>query len=183
MSIHFQLFILFIEKYFNMNRIFLNESHIRQLVKETLENLILGEDDDSNINPIEIIKNSTITYVDFIDIDGDDGVIRLVLSHNSLDSIDLEIKFTIHGYLTDYDSGDYYTPPSGGEFEITDINAYSASLFIDGDEENIDVRINKEFINTLLNKYWDKIYENVDPSYFKDEGPDPDWEYEFRNNK
>ena len=28
-----------------MSKIYLNESHIRQLVKETLENLILGEDD------------------------------------------------------------------------------------------------------------------------------------------
>ena len=31
-----------------MKKIYLNESHIRQLVKETLENLILGEDDMEN---------------------------------------------------------------------------------------------------------------------------------------
>ena len=32
-----------------MKKIILNENHIRQLVKETLENLILGEDNMSNI--------------------------------------------------------------------------------------------------------------------------------------
>ena len=50
-----------------MKKKYLNESHIRQIVKETLENLILGEDGMNDINPIEIIKNSTITDIDFID--------------------------------------------------------------------------------------------------------------------
>ena len=165
-----------------MKKNFLNENHIRQLVKETLENLILGEDDMNDMNSIEFIKNSTITDIEFIDINGNNGTIGLVLNNESLDSIGLEIYFTVYGHLTDYDSGDYYTPPSGGEFEMTDIYAYGASLFIEGDEKEINIRENREFFNALLKKYWYDIYEEVEPEYFENEGPDPDEKYDAWKN-
>ena len=46
-----------------MKRIFINESHIRQLVKETLENLILGED---GMNDTEGLKTSLDYYMSII---------------------------------------------------------------------------------------------------------------------
>ena len=44
-----------------MNKIVLNETHIRQLVRETLENLILGEDDINNIDNNSTYQNLTIS--------------------------------------------------------------------------------------------------------------------------
>ena len=46
-----------------MNKIVLNETHIRQLVRETLENLILGEDDINNIDNNSTYQNLKIEEV------------------------------------------------------------------------------------------------------------------------
>ena len=110
-----------------MKKIYLNESHIRQLVKETLENLILGEDDIENESPeipeeqvlniINGIENWEVYEMDF------DHMILLSDSPNE-DYITLDISYKFDIKYGSYDKGDYWTPPYQEENDIVNFQIY-----------------------------------------------------------
>lgn len=161
----------------------LNETHIRNIVRETLENLILGEDDDitPNLSTEEIINLITSSQLEGkdIEVNGKSGVLDLYFLNEKYESIQLSIDFDIDAYLTPYHSGDYWTPPSGGELEVEKITPTSVFFSINDDEIVFDLKIGYNFIETLLQKYNDKIYDKINPEYFENEGPDPDDAYEW----
>jgi len=59
----------------------------------------------------------------------------------------VNFELSIRGYYT-YDSGDYWTPPSG-ETEITDVEIGISSVLIDGEYE---LSLDKETLRLLENK-------------------------------
>ena len=166
-----------------MKKIFLNETHIRQLVKETLENLLIDNEVNHNLSSqevVELINNSELEYDDDLGVDGDCGYLRLTYTNPQYEEFDLEINFQIAGYITPYYQGDYYTPPEGGELEIEEIKPISAYLIL---TKKIKLNLKElySFLSNILNSYWNEIYEKVDPEYFIIE-PDPDAEYEAWKN-
>lgn len=165
-----------------MKQIFLTEQHIRKLVKETLENLILGE--DNYIIPLN--KNMTINdCINLIDKDCKfDGVNEIDIDHidllfNTNDNefiISVLIDFDLDGEYEPYDSGDYYTPPTGGGYNLKDIIPYSVTF--ECEEEKLNFKLIKntreyKYISLLLNSWFDNIaekcYDEIEP-----EEPDED---------
>lgn len=166
----------------------LNKIHIRNIIRETLENLILGEDDDITPNLsteeiINLIKSSNLDDTD-IEVNGSTGELSLYFSNEIYESIHLSIEFDIYAHLTPYDPGDYWTPPSGGDLEVEKITPTDVFFSIDDNEIVFDLKIGYNFIETLLQKYDNKIYVEINPECFEDEGPDPDESYEsYRERK
>ena len=103
-----------------MNKIVLNETHIRQLIEETVKKLILGEDDiDYNLinesDLINLLKNSKYDGVIDQDFNGiNTGKISVIFktNHPEIEYIDITAYFDVDIRLGQYDPGDYYTPPS-----------------------------------------------------------------------
>ena len=170
-----------------MNRIILNETHIRKLVKETLENLILGEDDniENNLTTeeiVEIIKISQFDKIDNLEVSGHYGNIGLIFSNETYGKFLLDISFEIDGYVTEYDRGDYFTPPSGGELEI-DLKPTETIIYFEDEEVKLDLEKSYDFIyKVMLNDFYNEIYEKIDIDDFIDEGPDPDYYYDSRRD-
>jgi hypothetical protein len=114
-----------------MNKIILNETHIRQIVRETLENLILGEDDiddDFSDNDItNILANSEIISVRKYDWDydgyGDKASERMevILNPNNNAYSEMRLDFYVELHITEpymTFAGDYYSPPEYAESEL-----------------------------------------------------------------
>ena len=107
-----------------MNKIILNETHIRQLVRETLENLILGEDDINNIENNSTYQNLTIDevfniisksediWIENYEIDKYYGTINMIGEFRNYDSEELSsyemiLYVDIEGYNEKTDDIDY----------------------------------------------------------------------------
>lgn len=116
-----------------MNKIILNETHIRQLVKETLENLILGEDniDDvfSNNDIANILANSDIISIKKYDWSYDEdkgsGRMKVILNSNNNAYSEMYLQLDVNLYITEpYNTfpGNYYSPPEYDEGELVDFN-------------------------------------------------------------
>lgn len=107
-----------------MEKIILNETHIRQLVRETLENLILGEDDINNIDNNSTYQNLTIEevfniisksediWIENYEIDRYYGTINMIgefRNYNSeeLTSYEMILYVDIEGYNEKTDDIDY----------------------------------------------------------------------------
>ena len=171
-----------------MKKIILNENHIRQLVKETLENLILGEDNMSNILSSEdflrLIRNSKLIYEPNIEMKKNMGHIVLAYKNKMSGEDFVHIEFKVDGYVEPYYPGNYNTPPEGGECEITNMEPLKAYVWInDNDEYFINVKENEEILKEILNTYYDDIFSSIDWEYFeKNQGPDPDFEYDSWKN-
>lgn len=166
-----------------MKKIFLNETHIRQLVKETLENLLIDNEVNHNLSSqevVELINNSELKYND-LDVDGSYGYIKLIYTNPRYEEIDLEINFQIMGHVSPYYHGDYYTQPEGGNLEIQEIKPISAIIYLNGEEYELNMKELYKFLSDKLDSYWNEIYEKVDPEYFTNE-PDPDAKYDARKN-
>lgn len=158
-----------------MNKIVLNETHIRQLVRETLENLILGEDGvDTNIQSAEYyINNATSKSVDFFNLHGRTGNLGLIYE-GEYGEFYFTAVFDIDGRFSEYDPGNYWREPSGGEFELYDISVYDIETYLDGD--NIDMTDEDyNYIADIADDYCrNNLYElDIDEDYFTYE-PDYD---------
>lgn len=151
-----------------MKKIFLNESHIRQLVKETLENLILGEDDLNIMSAKYCIENATSEILDYFNFKDKIGEIGLIYQ-GEYGEFYIKAKFEIYGSFNDYDPGDYSTPPSGGEFEISDFIVYDIETYLEGEKiemTNEDYNYIDEVVKKYCNDNTDKIMDGINPEYF-----------------
>ena len=172
-----------------MKKIILNESYIRQIIKETLENLILGEEDiDNNLSTqeiIDIIKNSNLEYIEEIDVKQNKGFITLYLKNEQYDDIFLCIHFEIDAYITPYYSGNGYdSPPEGGDLKLDNVTPFKVIVNLSDEyETELDMNVCFEYINNILDQYYDDIYEEIDGSYLEDMYYDPDEKYDFWKNE
>lgn len=168
-----------------MKKIFLNETHIRQLVKETLENLLIDNEVNHNLlsqEVVEIINNSELKYDDDIYVNGREGTIILVYNNQNYDDdISLGIDFYIDGYITAYYPGDYYTPPEGGELEIRKFEPTNATIYLDGEEYELNMKELYKFLEDILDNHYDDIYNKINYEDFINE-PDPDAKYDAWKN-
>lgn len=168
-----------------MKKIFLNETHIRQLVKETLENLLIDNEVNHNLSSQEVVKlinNSELKYDDDIYVKGREGAIVLVYNNQNYDDeISLGINFYIDGYITAYYPGDYYTPSEGGELEIKKLEPTNATIYLDGEEYKLNVKELYKFLESILDNHHEDIYNKTKYEDFMNE-PDPDAKYNARKN-
>ena len=151
-----------------MKKIYLNESHIRQLVKETLENLILGEDDIENENPqipeeyilnfINRVENWEVHEMDF------DHMILLSDSSNE-DYITLDISYSFNIKYGSYDKGDYWTPPYQEDNDIDNLQIYDIEYNLNDEytgsittcPKNIEDIVTKNIYEKINNgDYWER---------------------------
>lgn len=166
-----------------MKKIFLNETHIQQLVKETLENLLIDNEVNHNLSSQEVVKlinNSEFKYDDDIYVKGREGAIVLVYNNQNYDDeIFLGINFYIDGYITTYYPGDYYTPSEGGELEIRKFEPTNATIYLDGEDHELNVKELYKFLKSILDNHYEDIYNKTNYEYFINE-PDLDAKYDAR---
>lgn len=151
-----------------MKRIVLNEMHIRQLVKETLENLILGEDDLNIMSAKYYMETATSKILDYFNVKDKTGEIGLICQ-GEYGEFYIEAKFEVYGSFDDYDPGDYWTPPSGGEFEISDLMVYDIETYLEGEKIEMtkeDYDYIDKVVKDLCNDNADKIIDGIDPECF-----------------
>lgn len=143
-----------------MKKIYLNESHIRQLVKETLENLILGEDDIENensempeediLNIINGIENWSVDEIDF-----DHMVISSDLPNENYIILDISYSFDIkYGY---YDKGDYWTPPYQEDNDIDNFQIYDIEYNLNDEYAGSIATCPKNIEDIVINNIYEKI--------------------------
>lgn len=148
-----------------MKKIFLNETHIRQLVKETLENLLIDNEVNHNLSSqevVELINNSEFKSIYDISVKRREG--NIVLAYNNQnygDEILLDIDFYIDGYITTYYPGDYYTPPEGGELEIRKFEPTNAIIYIGDEEYELNVKELYKFLEDILENHRENIYDRT----------------------
>lgn len=143
-----------------MKKIYLNESHIRQLVKETLENLILGEDDIENensemseediLNIINGIENWSVDEMDF-----DHMVISSDLSDEKFIILDISYNFNIK--YGSYDPGDYWTPPYQEDNDIDNFQIYDIEYNLNDEYEGSIATCPKNIEDIVINNIYEKI--------------------------
>lgn len=164
-----------------MNKIVLNETHIRQLIEETVKKLILGEDDiDYNqINEsdlINLLKNSKYDGIidqDFNGINAGEISVIFKTNHPEIEYIDITAYFDITITIIQYKP-----------FEC-DINTDITEIKYNIDDEQEGVLNNcppnilaklEELINDLIENNID--YDDLEDYY----GPDPDEKYDSWRN-
>jgi hypothetical protein len=172
-----------------MNKIVLNETHIRQLIEETVKKLILGEDDiDYNLinesDLINLLKNSKYDGVIDQDFNGiNTGKISVIFktNHPEIEYIDITAYFDVDIRLGQYDPGDYYTPPSQ-DCDI-DMNITEIIYNIDDEQEGVLNNCPPNILAKLEELINDLIENNIDYDDLEDYyGPDPDEKYDSWRN-
>jgi hypothetical protein len=143
-----------------MSKIYLNESHIRQLVRETLENLILGEDDIENESPelpeeyilniINSIENWEVYEMDF------DHMVLLSDSPNE-DYITLNISYNFDIKYGSYDKGDYWTPPYQEENDIDNFQIYDIEYELNDTYTGSIATCPKDIEDIVINNIYEEI--------------------------
>lgn len=176
-----------------MKRIILNESHIRQLVKETLENLILGEDDMEDedrprytledymqiLANTEMTKNNWEINKDKSKIDTNGGCVEIFTYGDDFDYIALTVSFNMDVDYIPYDAGNYWTPPEGGYHECRDFKIVEVEYNMN-EEYYGTLKEIPEGIEEIIYEYvMDVINNSYDEEYY---GPDPDAAYDARKN-
>jgi hypothetical protein len=144
------------------NIIRLTESELKAFIKEAVHNIIS-----------EASNNRWDSYmtIDIGDIDCDD---ELEEFFDNLEECPDTVEVGIDYEIIPYDRGDYYTPPSGGEAELTDYELDVYNTFKDILPEDLYQRflgyVDKAFSNQiddyLMGIYDD--YENYEPEYERD---------------
>ena len=169
------IFILFINKNYFMKRIQINEQHIKQIVRETLENLILGEDEIGEfiqdgmtlsdcINALsnQKILNTSVTVFN-------DSECTIEISYND---VEVQIDCIYDGKYIPSDKGDYWTPPSGDEYELYEL--YPIHILFQGESNGAEFDVQKgtpefkylyklldDFEYDLKEKIMDYLYDNA----------------------
>ena len=168
-----------------MKRITLNETHIRQIVRETLENLILGEDDMENEDVstpsleeyINMLHNLNYDdwYVDVCDYRLNEtygwAEVEFAPKHDDrFDNIKLKIDFKINGEYLPYIAGDYYTPPEGGYYELNYIEITCVKYNMNDEYFGTvdDKKLLNYFSGLIETELGEKI-ETMEPSDWSDE--------------
>lgn len=142
-----------------MNKIVLNETHIRQLVRETLENLILGEDDmDNDIstpqdltleNVFNILSNSEDAWVDDYELNEFDATINIIGEFKRNENDEYVTNYyiiayaDIDGYNEKTDEIDFVI--KSFDFKIDENNSNIHNFILPN--ENLEIR----FIRSLVN--------------------------------
>lgn len=150
-----------------MKRIQINEQHIRRIVKETLENLILGEEPNEGIS-LSDIKNMKLGGVEDINIENEyEGSITLYFTKpftgNDVEfneDVYVTIYFEIIGDFEKYNAGDYFTEPSGGGFNLEKVIPNHVSIDTEDGENPFELsRMEPEFrfFYDLLNNFSGEI--------------------------
>lgn len=150
-----------------MKRIQINEQHIRKIVKETLENLILGEEPNEGIS-LSDIKNMKLGGVEDINIENEyEGSITLYFTKPFMgndvefnEDVYVTIYFEIIGDFEKYNAGDYFTEPSGGGFNLEKVIPNHVSIDTEDGENPFELsRMQPEFkfFYDLLNKFSGEI--------------------------
>lgn len=144
------------------NIIRLTESELKAFIKEAVHSIIS-----------EASNKSWDTYmsIDMGDIDYDD---ELADFFDNLEECPDTVEVGIDYEIIPYDRGDYYTPPSGGEAELTNYELDVYNTFEDILPEDLYQRflgyVDKAFSNKiddyLMGIYDD--YENYEPDYERD---------------
>ena len=172
-----------------MNKIVLNETHIRQLIEETIKKLILGEDDiDYNqINEsdlINLLKNSEYDGVvdsNFNGINTGNISVDFITNHPEIEYIGIIAYFNVNIELGPYDPGDRDTPSSQDcdiKMKITKIK-YN----IDDKQEGVLNNCPPNILAKLKEEINDLIENNIDYDDLEDYyGPDPDEKYDSWRN-
>lgn len=156
-----------------MKRIQINEQYIKEIIKETLENLILGEEPKSEISLndwINELNSMEFKSVDDIVIENDyEGNITLLFNKLNTDNgmeynddIYVTLYFEIIGDFEPYNAGDYFTEPSGGGYNLERIVPNHVTFETeDGNEEFEISKVQPEFkfLFSLLNKFKGEIEE------------------------
>jgi hypothetical protein len=144
------------------NIIRLTESELKAFIKEAVHNIIS-----------EASNNRWDSYmtIDIGDIDCDD---ELEEFFDNLEECPDTVEVGIDYEIIPYDRGDYYTPPSGGEAELTDYELDVYNTFKDILPEDLYQRflgyVDKAFSNQIddyLMEIYDD-YENYEPEYERD---------------
>ena len=150
-----------------MKRIQINEQHIRKIVKETLENLILGEEPSEGIS-LSDIKNMKLGGIEDINIENEyEGSITLYFTKPFMgndvefnEDVYVTIYFEIIGDFEKYNAGDYFTEPSGGGFNLEKVIPNYVSFDTEDGETPFELsRMQPEFkiFYDLLNKFSGEI--------------------------
>lgn len=150
-----------------MKRIQINEQHIRKIVKETLENLILGEEPNEGIS-LSDIKNMKLGGVEDINIENEyEGNITLYFTKPFMgndvefnEDVYVTIYFEIIGNFEKYNAGDYFTEPSGGGFNLEKVIPNHVSIDTEDGENPFELsRMEPEFrfFYDLLNNFSGEI--------------------------
>lgn len=165
-----------------MNKIVLNETHIRQLVRETLENLILGEDDINNIDNnstyqnlkieevFNIISKSEDIWIENYEIDEYYGTINMIgefRNYNSEELISYEmiLYVDVAGYNEKTDDIDY------------DITSFAFEIDEDG-ETRCEFELSNEIMKeNFFKSLPSKGFAQIDKLFTEDENV-----YNYVNN-
>lgn len=165
-----------------MNKIVLNETHIRQLVRETLENLILGEDDINNIDNnstyqnlkieevFNIISKSEDIWIENYEIDEYYGTINMIgefRNYNSEELISYEmiLYVDVAGYNEKTDDIDY------------DITSFAFEIDEDG-ETRCEFELSNEIMKeNFFKSLPSKGFTQIDKLFTEDENV-----YNYVNN-
>lgn len=169
-----------------MKKIILNETHIRQLVRETLENLILDNDDIGEEISTQYLEELIGMLPTLIGKDWDyelenyDLIRKMAnikfypVQDERFECIDLIIYFDVDVDYVPYSAGDYWTPSEGGYYEINDLEI-----------ERIDYKVDDNYSGSIQNKnlishFSDLIYSELSEKieeYYSDDY-DEDYKYE-----
>ena len=148
----------------DMSKIYLNESHIRAIIKETLENLILGEDETGNKKemPIQVLMNyllNSIYYgisehkINKWDCYGD-----VVLDFDSF-SLSLDFMYDLNKTKDRGDDGEWY------EYDI--VKRIKGISVITEDEEYDGLSgATPELFEELSQIIWDIAGEDIDEKLY-----------------
>jgi hypothetical protein len=158
-----------------MAKILINEQHIRKIVKETLENLLLGEDeigefvqdgmtlsDCINALSTQKILNKSITVFN-------DSECTIEISYND---VEVQIDCIYDGKYIPSDKGDYWTPPSGDDYELYEL--YPIHILFQGGSNEAEFDVQKgtpefeylyklldDFVSDLEDKVMEYLYDNA----------------------
>lgn len=145
------------------NIVRLTESELKAFIKEAIHNIIS-----------EASNNKWDSYmsIDLYDIDFDDEELDEFFENleECPDSVEVGIDYEI----IPYDGGDYYTPPSGGEANLTnyELDVYNTfkEIMPEALYERFLTYVEKAFskqIDDYLMEIYDN-YENYEPEYERD---------------
>lgn len=154
-----------------MAKIKLTETYIRNIVRETLENLTnnISNDSNSNINPVEIFNNSKILSHDLWASNWK-GELILYLENKNYENVELYIDFDIEGDVVLQSCEEHEWP----EIENEKVIPTNVVLILN-DEEEFNLLKDEEF-SKIVDKLLNDVYKG-DIFYHFD-----DYEYEPYDN-
>lgn len=153
----------------NKQIIRITESELKNIIKESVKRILKEK---SNFKKIikESSKGTKIFYIELFHIDFTNPELEEFFDENDIpESVSVNMKFDYHSY----DSGDYYTAPSGGYATLTNYVVDYDGKF----KKILPPELYKSFIhdvNTYIEKYSTEFEEDMsvdesdEPEYYGD---------------